>query len=97
MVTIISTEFGIYPKIECKFELSQRQKDHNKRDNFFFLKEIALAFECSVKAIWISKDNPQYRVITTNLKGNIVVVNYLTKYPLFGTKLSYYMDWVKVV
>jgi len=95
--SIRSTESGKYPKIECKFELSQREKDQNKRDNFFFMKEIALAFECSVKPIRISNDNPQYRVRTTNLKGNLVVVNYLTKYPLFGTKFSDYKDWVKVV
>ena len=30
-----STETGKYPRIECKFEVSKRQKDQNKRDNFF--------------------------------------------------------------
>lgn len=33
-----STESGKYPKIECKFEISQRQKDQNNRDNLFFFK-----------------------------------------------------------
>ena len=48
----------------------------------------------SVKHTRSESDNPQYRVRTTNLAGNMEVVNYLTKYPLFGTK--YYKDWEKV-
>jgi len=92
-----STESGKYPKIECKFELSQIRKDQNNRDNFFFLNEIAICFESLVKLIRNDSNNPQYRVRTTNLKGNLAVINYLTKYPLFGTKYSDFKDWVKVV
>ena len=95
--TLRSTESGKYPKIECKFELSQRQKDQDQRDNLFFLNEIAICFESSVKLIRNDSKNPQYRVRTTNLKGNLAVVNYFTIYPLFGTKYSDYKDWVKVV
>ncbi len=92
-----STESGKYPRIECKFQLSQTQKDHNKRDNLFYLKEIALSLGSLVKPTKNDSDNPQYRVRTTNLKGNLAVVNYLTKYPLFGKKFSDYKDWVMVV
>ena len=95
--SIRSTESGKYPKIECKFELSQRRKDENQRDNFFFLNEIAICFESLVKLIRNDSNNPQYRVRTTNLKGNLAVVDYLTIYPLFGTKYSDYKDWVRVV
>lgn len=91
------TESDKYPRIECKFELSQRQKDKNQRDNLLFLNKIAIYFESIVKPIRKDSDNPQYRIITTNLKGNLAVVNYLTKYPLFGTKYSDYKDWVEVV
>ena len=49
------------------------------------------------KLIRNDSENPQYRVRTTNLKGNLAVVNYLTRYPLFGTKYCDYKDWVKVV
>lgn len=94
--SIRSTETGKYPRIECKFEISQRQKDQNKRDNIFFLEEVALMFKSVVKHTRSESDNPQYRVRTTNLAGNMEVVNYLTKYPLFGTKYSDYMDWEKV-
>ncbi len=94
--SIRSTESGKYPKIECKFELSQRRKDENQRDNFF-LNKIAICFESLVKLIRNDSNNPQYRVRTTNLKGNLAVVDYLTIYPLFGTKYSDYKDWVRVV
>jgi hypothetical protein len=90
--SIRSTESGKYPKIECKFELSQAQKNLNERDNFFFLNNIVLCFESLVKLIRNDTINPQYRVRTTNLKGNLAVVNYLTIYPLFGTKYFDYKD-----
>lgn len=92
-----TTESGKYPKIECKFELSQRQKDHNNKDNLFYLDEIALNFESVVKSIRNDSKNPQYRIRTTSLKANLAVVNYLTKYPLFGTKFLDFKNWVKVV
>lgn len=95
--SIRSTETGKYPKIECKFELCQRQKDHNNKDNLFFLKEIAINFESEVKSIRNDSNYPQYRIRTTNLKANLTVVNYLTKYPLFGSKFLDFKDWLKVV
>jgi hypothetical protein len=95
--SIRSTELGKYPKIECKFEVSQRQKDQNKRDNFLFLNEIAIFFESLVKLIRKDSDNPQYRIRTTSLKGNLAVIDYITKYPLFGSKYNDYIDWIKVV
>lgn len=91
-----STESAKYSKIECKFELSQRQKDGNK-DNLFFLEEIAISLYSVVKPIRIDSKNPQYRIRTTNLKANLAVVDYLTKYPLFGTKFLDFNDWAKVV
>ena len=94
---IRSTELGEYPKVECKFELSQSQKDHNQKDNYFFLEDIALAFDCTVKCTREYSTNPQYRIRTTNIKGNLALISYITKYPLFGTKFSDYKDWVKVV
>ena len=39
--SVRTTIKSIYPKIECKFELSQRQLDHNKQSNYSFLNIIA--------------------------------------------------------
>jgi hypothetical protein len=95
--SVRTTESGKYPKIECKFELSQRQIDQNNNDNLFFLEKIAKLFQSTVKPIRVERPNPQYRVRTTNIKGNLAVIDYLTKYPLFGTKFLDFQDWVKVV
>jgi hypothetical protein len=86
-----------YPKIECKFELSQRQNDHNDRNNLFFLETIAKFLLTVVKSTRMDQRFPQYRLRTTNLKGNIVLENYLTLYPLFCTKYLDYKDWLLVL
>jgi hypothetical protein len=72
--------------------LSQRIKDQNKKDNLFFLEKIAISFESLVKSIRDNTDNSQYRIRTTNLKANLTVIDYLTKYPLFGSKFLDYKD-----
>ena len=81
-----TTLSGKYPKLECKLEISQRRQDHKGYDNFSFLGYIAEFFETEVKKIRSDKPKPEYRVRTTNLKGNIKVKNYLLQFPLFGTK-----------
>jgi hypothetical protein len=86
-----------YPRLACNFELSQRQNDHNGRNNLTFLEEIAMVFKSSVKSIRMDQSKPQYRVRTTSLKGNLALENYLTEYPLFGTKYLDYKDWVTVL
>jgi hypothetical protein len=86
-----------YPRVECKFELSQRQIDHNGRNNLDFLEIIANFLLSSVKAIRVDKPQPQYRVRTTSLNGNLVLENYLNTFPLFGSKYLDFKDWIKVL
>ena len=86
-----------YPKFECKIEISQRQMDHKGFSNLEFLNEIAKLFDTEVKKIRLDNPKPEYRVRTTNLKGNNQVKDYLIKYPLFGTKHLDYIDWIKVL
>lgn len=86
-----------YPKLECKFELYQRQNDHNGRNNLYFLEKIAIHLLTVVKPIRIASTHPQYRIRTTNLKGNIALEEYLEKYPLFGTKYLDSKDWFEVL
>jgi len=85
------------PKLECKFELSQRQNDHNDRNNLYFLENIAMLLLTVVKSIRVESINPQYRIRTTSLKGNITLEKYLNTYPLFGTKYLDYKDWLEVL
>jgi hypothetical protein len=90
--SVRTTLVSKYPKIECKFELSQRQIDHNKEDNFSFLNIIADFLNTTVKSIRVTKPKPEYRVRTVNLKGNLILINYLNKYPLFSSKYLNYRD-----
>ena len=85
------------PKVECKFELSQRQDDHNGRNNLNFLENIAHFLLSSVKCVRMNKTKPEYRLRTTSLKGNLVLENYLETFPLFGSKHLDYKDWIRVL
>jgi hypothetical protein len=86
-----------YPKVECKFEICQRQIDYKGHGNINFLNDISVFLNTETKKIRMSKPNSQYRVRTVNLKGNIILKNYLNNYSLFGTKYLDYLDWLKVL
>jgi len=86
-----------YSKVECKFELSQRQMDRKGNNNLDFLEIIAKKLLSSVKAIRVNKPNPRYRVRTSSLNGNVFLVNYFKTFPLFGSKYLDYKDWIKVL
>lgn len=58
-------------------EISQRREDHKGYDNLDFLSYIAEFLETEVKKIRSDKPKPEYRLRTTNLKGNIKAKNYL--------------------
>lgn len=57
---------------------------------------IANFLSSTVKEIRIDKAKPKYRVRTTSLSSNLVLVSYLEKYHLFSSKYLNYKDWLKV-
>lgn len=83
--------------IECKFELCQRQIDHKGHDNLKFLEDIAEFLNTTVKVIRTNRINPEYRVRTVNLKGNTILEDYLSTFPLFGCKYLDCLDWLLVL
>nr|QJQ35170.1 LAGLIDADG endonuclease [Fusarium napiforme]QJQ35196.1 LAGLIDADG endonuclease [Fusarium ramigenum] len=95
--TTLVAERTKYPKIECKFELSQRQNDHNNENNLEYLSIIANFLSSTVKETRMNKPKPEYRVRTTNVDSNYILVEYLEKYPLFSSKYLNYKDWIKVL
>lgn len=95
--SVRTTTVSKYPKIECKFELSQRQNDHNNENNYEFLNLIADFLFTTVKEIRVDKPKPEYRVRTISLKGNLILINYIENYPLFSSKYLNYQDWRKVL
>jgi len=95
--SVRTTTVSKYPKIECKFELAQRQNDHNNENNYEFLNLIANFLLTTVKKIRVDQPKPEYRVRTTSLKGNLILINYMENYPLFSSKYLNYLDWRKVL
>ena len=90
--SVRNTMTGKYPKIECKFELSKIKKDHLGYSNETFLANIAEFLNCSLKNIRENTPHPQYRLRTLNLKSNLILVNYLNEYSLFGSKFLDYSN-----
>ena len=95
--SIRNTITGKYPKIECKFELSQRQKDHLGYNNEMFLVNISEFLNTSLKKIRENTSHPQYRLRTMNLDSNLILINYLNEYPLFGSKFLDYNNWKEIL
>ena len=95
--SVRTTTVSKYPKIECKFELSQKQNDHNYFHNYEFLNFIAKFLLTTVKEIRVDQPKPEYRVRTTSLNGNLKLINYMENYPLFSSKYLNYKDWRKVL
>ena len=95
--SVRTTMTGKYPKIECKFELSQRQKDHLGYSNEFFLANISKFLNVSLKNTRENTPHPQYRLRTMSLKTNLLLLNYLNEYPLFGSKYLDYNNWKEIL
>ena len=92
-----TTMTGKYSKIECKFELSQRQKDHLGYSNEVFLANIAKFLNVSLKNIRENTSHPQYRLRTMSLETNLILEKYLNEYPLFGSKFLDYNNWKEIL
>ena len=95
--SIRTTTTSKYPRVECKFELSQRQKDHLGNSNELFLNIIAKFLNVSLKNFRENTSHPQYRLRTTNLESNLTLISYLNEFPLFGSKFSDYKNWEKIL
>jgi len=95
--SVRTTLIGKYPKLECKFELSQSQTDPLGNDKYSFLSGISEFLKTSIKIIKENSPHPQYRLRTTNLESNFILINYLNQYPLFGSKFLDFNNWKEVL
>jgi hypothetical protein len=95
--TTFVSEKKKYSKIECKFELSQRQKDHLGFSNLLFLENISRFLKVSLKSTRENTAYPQYRLRTSSLESNLILVNYLMESPLFGSKYLDFVNWNEVL
>lgn len=90
-----TTENTISTKIECKFELSQAQKNLYG-NSYEIMKDISDFLICSLKEIRTTSSNPQYRIRTLNSKSNLILINYLENYPLKGKKFLDFLSWTEI-
>lgn len=86
-----------YPKIECKFELSKRPQNQLGHSNEIFLANIANILNVSLKNTRENTSQPQFRLRTTSLETNLILINYLNDYPLFGSKFLDYNNWTEIL
>lgn len=83
-------------KVKCKLELSQKQHDKkNLNYNSIMLNILTSLANYLLTTVKIHRSD--YRIRTVSLKGNLILVNYLTQYPLFGSKYNDYQDWLKIL
>ena len=63
------------------------------------MKEISEFLNCSLKdflAQQLNSPNPQYRVRTLNSNSNLIITNYLQKYPLQGKNFLDFNSWLEI-
>ena len=41
--------------------------------------------------------HPQFNITISSYENNMILINYLTKFPLFTSKYWNYLDWVKAL
>ena len=83
-------------RIACSLEIEQRQKDLNNKSLKNIMSLMGNFLLCNIKETKITTKNPKYRIRTCNINGNLILISYLNKFPLFSSKYLDYLDWLKV-
>lgn len=86
-----------YPRVACSFELTQSRTDINGISKLPLLEKIALFLGVKVNPIREDRTSPQFRIRTSTVNSNKILVNYLNNYPLFSSKYLDFLDWCQVV
>jgi hypothetical protein len=85
------------PRISLSFELVQSRITHYGYSTFHLMNQIAVFLGVNLNEIRSDRKHPQYRIRTSSLKTNLTLREYLSNYPLRGTKYLDYKDWTKVL
>lgn len=93
--SIRATEKVVYPKVECKFELSQAQNSIHGT-SYIIMQKISEFLSAPLKSIRETSSNPQYRVRTLNSKSNLKLISYLKTYPMKGKKHLDFLSWCEI-
>lgn len=79
-------------KVECRFELEQRQNDVSGESLHDIMTLCRDFLSASLKETKTKTKNPKFRLRTTNIESNRILINYLQKYPLFSSKYLDFQD-----
>ena len=87
---------GKYPKIECKFELRKLYLEDTSDSGHLIMKQIANYLEIKDYSFKQTKTSNylKFAIKTQNIRSNEILINYLTKYPLWSSNLLNYRDWL---
>lgn len=80
-------------RVECKFEIEQRQTDLSGASLKPFLEIMAAYLKTSVKSTKNNTKHPKFRVRTFSLPSNFILIEYFKRYPLFSSKYLDYLEW----
>lgn len=86
-----------YPRVACSFELTQSRTDINGETKLPTLEKIANFLGVKVNPIREDRTSPQFRIRTSTVDSNKILVNYLNNCPLFSSKYMDFLDWCQVV
>lgn len=82
-----------FVRLECRFELAQSRRDGATQ---LFMTHLAKFLAVNLVHTRENQTHPQFRVRTSSLTSNALVVEYFRRFPLFGTKHLDFMDWARV-
>lgn len=86
-----------YFRVECKFEIEQRQTDLSGESLRPVLEVLAVFLKTSVKPTRTNTKHPKFRVRTNNLASNFILIQYLSKFQLFSSKHLDWLDWRRAI
>jgi hypothetical protein len=73
--------------------LEQRQIDISGSSMLLIMEIMSIFLNCKVKEIKMNTKNPKFRIKTSSIKNNDILINYLNKYPLRSSKYMDYCNW----
>lgn len=80
-------------KVAIQFELEQRQVDISGESMLLIMEIMSVFLNCKVKETKMNTKNPKFRIRTSSIMGNDILINYLNKYPLRSSKYMDYCNW----
>jgi hypothetical protein len=85
------------PRLGLSFELSQARTNKQGYSTLSLMEMISTFLGVKVNSIRGDRKYPQYRIRTSSVSTNNILLDYLDKYPLYGSKYLDYKDWCKIL